>query len=93
MPRLKCRKCDHLHPDPDFTLEDPCVFHDPDNKVSRKLRVQRGLPDGCPGCLENGTIERKPYGRRKREVNGVQVHADWKLTCTNCGLEAFWSER
>lgn len=42
-----------------------------------------GLPDDCPSCLKRATMTKSKWGNR---------HGDFKLKCTACGLEAYWSE-
>lgn len=45
----------------------------------------KALPHGCPGCQTARSLKVKAYKRTK----GL----DAKLTCENCGLIYFWSEK
>ena len=82
----RCPECDQVHKFSHKIRQAGrrCVYHDPDNKTDRRLVGHRGLPEDCPGCLGRGTIERSRYGKRA---------PDARLTCRDCRVTYYWSER
>jgi len=52
--------------------------------LARRMRAHQGLPMDCPGCLQLGTVEQKPFGRRA---------GDYILTCRECRTQYYWSEK
>jgi len=81
----KCQECEQTHPysGRGRVAGKRCIYHDPDTRVDARLKVHRGLPNDCPGCLGHDTIERRKYGKGD---------GTWKLTCGQCQAEYFWNE-
>jgi hypothetical protein len=83
MPATKCIECGAAHRlGPWFRTR--CVYHDKDNHVDARLVDHKGLPEDCPGCLNHGTVEQKPFGKRA---------GDYILTCRECRTQYYWSEK